>query len=145
MARNRFTNPVDGGTYDWIINHTEEEESGKTRQVTRAGLTDGVGMVRQQGEDGALVLHLRGTILDRSQYQAMWIWFQVSRSHTIYFTDFDGQSYEVQITSFQPRRIRKLTSPRRDPTTPNHYWTYSMDMEVINFLTGDLAASGVTP
>lgn len=143
MARNTFTDPATGNTYQWLINHDEEEDGGKTRTINRAGLTSNVGTVKQQGEDGPLMLRFRGTILDRSQYQAMWAWFELSRSQTIYFTDFDGQAFEVQITSFTPKRLRKARSPQRDPSTPLHYWQYGIEMEVYRVIAGDLI--GVAP
>jgi len=145
LGRNRFTNPATGAVYDWHVNHDEEDELGKTRSISRAGLTSNVGMVRQQAEDGPLVLRYRGKILDRAQFQQMWAWFQLSRTQTILFTDFDGQQFEVQITSFTPKRVRKLTSPQRDPSTPLHYWEYGIEMEVYRLVAGDLQAVGVTP
>lgn len=145
MARrsNRFTNPANGAYYDWHVNHDEEDELAKTRSITRAGLTSNVGMVRQQGEDGPLVLRFHGRILDRVQYQQMWGWYALSRTQTIYFTDFDGQAFEVQITSFTPKRVRKDFSPQRDQSVPLHFWQYSLEMEVYRVLAGDLVA--VTP
>ena len=143
MARNTFTNPSNGDAYQWLVNHDEEEDAGKTRSITRTGLTSNVGTVKQQAEDGPLLLRFRGKIVDRSQYQAMWAWFELSRAQTIYFTDFDGQSYEVQITSFTPKRVRKSRAPQRDPSTPLHYWEYGIEMEVYKVLAGDLI--GVAP
>lgn len=144
--QNRFENPANGQVYDWQVNHSEEEEFGRSRAITRAATTSGVGMVRQQGEDGPLVLKLRGKILHRAQYQEMWRWFQLSRTQTIWFLDFDANRYEVQITAFTPKRVRKLANHGRDAAnTPWHYWEYGMEMEVINVLWGDLVVAGVTP
>lgn len=145
MSRNRFTNPANGDFYDWILNHTDEEAFGKARNITESAPTGNVGLVKQQGSDGPLVKTLSGTILDRSQYKAMWEWFVLSGSQTIYFTDFDGQQFEVQITSFLPQLKRKLTSASRDPSMPNSYWSYTIAMEVYGLIAGDLADAGVTP
>lgn len=144
MARNRFVDPASGISYEWQINHTEESDQGKTRNITRTASTAGVGVIRQQGDDGQLVLKFSGSILHRAQFRGMWQWYQLCRTQTIYFYDFDNQGYEVQITSFQYTRKRTLRNPR-DPTTPYHYWTYTMEMEVYNVLGGDLAYAGVTP
>jgi hypothetical protein len=145
MAQNKFINPANNYTYAWLVNHSEEEETGKARNITRTAPTSGVGLVRQQGDDGPYLLKLSGTILDRSQLVAFWQWYAFCRIQTIDFEDFDGQRYEVQITDFAPKRIRKLFSPQRDPSTPNHYWTYTMTLEVYTFKAGDMASVGVTP
>jgi hypothetical protein len=141
--RDRFTNPATGTFYDWPLNHDEEDESGKARNITRTAPTGSVGLIKQQGDDGPLLLHLKGKILKRAQLAAFWSWFELSRTQTIYFRDFDNQQYEVQITSFAPQRHRKLSfpSPGNDPST--HYWTYSMELEVYRVISGDLA--GITP
>lgn len=143
MARNRFTNPANGAIYDWHTNHDEEGDSGKARNISHTAPTGLTGLIRQQGDDSPFVLHLQGKIMRRDQFQAFWAWFALSRTQTIYFTDFDGQGYEVQITSFMPKRVRNLTRAGRNPTT--HHWTYSMDLEVHRFIAGDMAGSGVTP
>lgn len=144
MSRNRFVDPASGIAYNWTINHTEESEQGKTRNITRTASTAGVGIIRQQGDDGQLILKLSGTILHREQFRGFWQWYQLCRTQTIYFYDFDDQGYEVQITSFLYARKRTLRNPR-DPSAPYHYWTYTMEMEVYNVLGGDLGYAGVTP
>lgn len=141
--RNRFENPADGSSYEWRVNHSEEGEQGKARQVTRTPSTGLTAVVTQQGDDGPMTLSLTGTILDRSQFRELWKWYALCASQTIYFWDFDGQGYEVQITSFQPRRVRNLTRPGRDPQ--QHRWTYTLDMFVHRFIDGDLADVGVKP
>lgn len=145
MARNKFTNPATAEEYSWVINHSDEEAFGKARNITESAPTGNVGLVKQQGDDGPLIKTLSGTILDRSQYQAMWQWFNLCASQTIYFTDFDGQKFEVQITSFLPQLHRKLTAASRDPSMPSSYWTYTISLEVYACLEGDLAEAGVTP
>jgi hypothetical protein len=145
MARNRFFNPATNETYAWPVNHNEEEETAKARNITRTAPTSGYGLVRQQGDDGPFLLKLSGTILDRAQLVAMWRWYAICRAQTIRFIDFDDQSYEVQITDFAPRRVRKAIAPRRDPSAPTHYWTYTITMEVYAFIAGDMVGAGVTP
>jgi hypothetical protein len=143
MARNTFTNPATGTSYEWPINHESEDAMGKVRNITRTSPTGNVGLVKQQGDDGPLLIKLHGTILSRAHYAAFWNWYALSRAQTIHFTDFDGQSYEVQITSFQPVRVRNLYRAGKDPHM--HHWTYDMEMEVYTLLAGDLATQGVTP
>lgn len=142
MARNRFFNPANSTTYEWPTNHQPdgEDEFGKTRNITRSAPTGNVGLVKQQGDDGPLVMTLRGSILTRAFYQQMWIWYDLCRTQTIYFYDFDDQQYEVQITSFRPQRVG-ATRQGRNPDT--HYWKYTLVMEVYRVISGDLA--GVDP
>jgi hypothetical protein len=139
MARNVFTNPATNETFNWPINHSEEEAVGKTRNITRSSTTDNVGAVRQQGDDGPLTMKLSGTILHRAQLVEFWRWFEISRTQTIYFTDFDAQSYEVQITEFSP-----LRNPR-DDSAPEHYWTYTLSLDVYRLIDGDMRIAGVGP
>lgn len=147
-VRPRFTNPATGETYDWKIGHAEESEAGKTRNITRSAPTGAagnpsVGPVRQQGDDGPYILQYTGTILDRAQHQQMWRWYRMCASQTIYFRDFDSQQYEVQITDYKEQRHRTLKN--RDPSAPQHYWTYTISMEVYRFIAGDMASAGVSP
>lgn len=145
MPRNRFTNPANGDHYDWSVNHSDEEPTGKARNISRTANTGNVGAVRQQGDDGATVLTFSGKINTRAQLQQFWAWYVLSKTQTIYLTDYDGQEYEVLITAFQPKRVRKLMSVSRDPGMPYHYYTYTITMEVLRFIAGDMASAGVTP
>lgn len=143
--RNTFTNPADDSTYEWPVNHESEEATGKARNITRAANTGHTGAVKQQGDDGPATITLAGKIDLRSQLQAFWMWYELCNSQTIYFTDYDGQKYEVQITAFQPKRVRKLSFTGRDPGMPHHYYEYTMVMEIYRFIEGDMADTGVTP
>jgi hypothetical protein len=144
--RNRFTDPAAVvAAYDWPINHNEEEESGKARNITRTAPTGNVGLVKQQGDDGPFILKLKGHIKTRAQYAAFWQWYQLCRTQTIYFRDFDNQQYEVQITSFLPTRLRRHSYPGPGLDPYDHYWTYTMELEVYRFISGVMQAAGVTP
>lgn len=140
---NRFTNPANNAIYDWPLNHSSEETSGKARNITTTAPTGGVGLVRQQGDDGPYQLKWVGRILRRSQLAAMWEWYQLCRTQTIHLTDFDGQKYEGQITDFQPRRIRAERPGSADPQT--HVWEYTFTFDVYRFIDGDMFDEGVTP
>lgn len=144
LGRNRFTNPLDGTFYDWPRNHDEEEETGKTRNITRTAPTGNVGLLKTQGEDSPFLIKLRGKYVHRAQHIAMWQWFERCKYQTIWFTDFDGQSYEVQITAFTPRRVRKLKAVSPDPGAQTHYWEYGIEMEIYRFIGGDMATAGVS-
>jgi hypothetical protein len=143
MARtaNRFTNPVNGVVYDWPINHSDEDEVGRDRGVTYEGNTGNVGLVAQQGELTPIVLRYTGTILTYAQLTGMIGWFNLCQTQTIYFTDFAGDSYEVIITAFKPKRLRAMRNPRGGTQAPTHYWTYSIEMSVLRVLSGEWVGS----
>lgn len=135
---NKFEDPKGGKTtYEWLINHNEEEASGKRRNITRSANTDGTGLVRQQGDDSPLVFKWSGTMLHNSQVKEMAEWMELSRTQTIYLEDFANDKYEVIITAFEPKRIRTMRNPRAsgDPERL-YYWTYTIELEVIRVRDG---------
>lgn len=136
MARtaNRFT-ASDSTTYDWLINHDEEEAFGRARNIEHTALLKGTGLVIQQADDGPLLIKVSGTIFHTSQIQAFDSWFARTRTETIHFRDFAGDVYEVIITAFQPKRQRTLRNPR-DASAPLWYWKYTMEMEVLTIVSG---------
>jgi hypothetical protein len=141
-GRNRFIDNLTAETYDWPVNHSEEERMGKERTVAHGAPTGNLGLIRQQGESQPMVLQLTGTIFHASQHAAMWNWFERCQSRTIDFIDTAGDHYEVLITSFMPQRRRTLSNPR-DPSIRLHYWSYTIAMEVLDFKSG--ALQDVTP
>lgn len=143
MARNRFTNPKNAATYDWQVNHSEEEEFGKRRSISHGALTGGTGLVRQQADDQPLVLQLKGVIFHKAQLEQMIDWFALCETQTIYFKDFSGDEYEVIITEFLPVREKTVKNPRDFANAPLWFWRYDIAMEVIAIRAGTWV--GVTP
>lgn len=141
----RFTNPATGTFYDFQVNPDQEDPMGKTRKVSRTAPTGNVGLVRQQGDESPMVIGIHGKILHRLQWQAFWATYRLCQTQTVNYRDWDGNVYEVQITAFNPVRVRKLSFSGRDPSLPHHYYTYDMTLEVYRFISGDLADAGVTP
>lgn len=140
-----FTNPNDGSTYQWPINYAEMEEFGRERAIEATANTGNVGLVRQQGADQPMIFRVTGTILTEAHYQAFWLWWTLSNTQTFYFTDVDGDQYEVQITSYKPVKKRAASNPKGGATNPTWYWTYTMEMTVYRFISGVLHDSGVVP
>jgi hypothetical protein len=139
MARtpNRFTDPWTGSYYDWPINHSEEEAFGKTRNIDHTAPTSGLGLIRQQGDDTPMAVKLSGTIFHKAQHQAFIGWLEKSRTQTIYFRDFTGETFEVIVTAYQPTRQRTIRNPRDFANAPYHYWHYTLEMDVVRFIDGD--------
>lgn len=142
MARNNFTDPATAKSYDWQINHTDEGQFGKTRQISESANTANTGLIKQQGDTGPLIIKVTGTILHKHQIEEFIDWYQLCENQTILFKDFAGEEYEVIITSFQPVRKRTVKNPRDFANAPLWYWTYELDMEVISVRSG--VWSGVT-
>lgn len=132
--RNKFIDRATGNEYEWPINHKQEDEFGKRRNIEQTANTGNTGHVRQQGSKSPLSLKLQGTILTRDFLFAMRLWFELCEDQTIEFHDYTGQQYEVIITAFNPTRVRGQN--HKDPVyAPNHYWTYSIEMDVVRVLT----------
>lgn len=138
---NRFTDPASGYYFDWTINHLTEDSFGKTRNFdhtapTAHGSDPGIGLIRQQGSEGPMVIKLKGTILDPAQHVEFINWFGVCRRQSIYYRDFAGDQYEVIISVYSPTRERVGSNPRGGIVAPNHIWRYDMEMEVLRFISG---------
>lgn len=123
--------------YDWPINHSDEDDFGRQRNVEMTASTGGQRLVMQQGDPEPLILRLRGTILTFAQHEMMWAWWVWSTYRTVEFHDFDGNQYEVQILAYKPTRVRVADNPRDRENAPHHIWRYSIEMLVVNVLSGD--------
>ena len=141
--RDKFTNPSNGAEYEWHVGHSDEEPSGKTRQIQNSANTQNTGLVAQQGDVEPLTLKYNGTIFHLKQFEEMWRWYELCETQTIYFTDYNGEEYEVMITSFIPQRKPTVKNPKDFANAPRHYWTYTIEMRVVSVRSG--ALEGVTP
>lgn len=141
--RDTFINPANGEKYEWKIGHKAEEPTSKTRQITESANTGNTGLVKQQGDVQPLILKYSGSILHASQHSEMWRWYELCETQTIFFQDFMGNEYEVIITDFAPKREPTIRNPKDFKNAPFHYWTYTITMEVIRVIKGELA--GLTP
>lgn len=141
--RDTFIDPKTGDDYEWKIGHKDEEPTAKTRQISESANTANTGLVKQQGHVQPLILKYAGTILHASQHEEMWKWYELCEDQTIYFEDFNENRYEVIITDFAPQRHATIRNPKDFANAPFHYWTYTITMEVIRVIKGELA--GLTP
>jgi hypothetical protein len=133
-----FTNPVTAASYAWAANPNSENAGVKQRAIERTSNTGNAGVVKQQGDDGPLILDWQVIVQTAAMETALWQWWQTSKVHTIYLTDWDGEEYEGQIILLSRQRI-----PSGGPRT--EYATYEMQFEVYRFISGVLATAGVTP
>lgn len=136
--RDRFINPLNSEIYLWDIGHAEEEPTSKTRQITNSANTANTGLIPQQGDLQPTILKYTGTILKKSQLVEFWRWYELCEEQTIYFADYAGNEYEVMITDFGPKRQSTVRNPRDFVNAPLHYWTYSISMQVIRTIAGDM-------
>lgn len=116
-------------TYEFEVNHYEEEQAQRTHGMRRTANTSGTGYVRQQGGKSPDILSFSGAILTQSQYDAMVDYFEACSTRTVFFREYTGEEREVIITSFAPRRIATAKN-LREPSLM-HYWRYSIEMEVV--------------
>lgn len=138
-VRNRFIDPAAVvAAYSWEANHTEEEDTQLRRNFEHTATTNGFGLVRQQGDESPLVFKFSGTITRLNQIQKMLLYYQLCRTQSIHFRDFEGHKYEVLITAFNYKRVKTIRNPR-DPNILLHYYTYSIEIEAMNFLGDDFS------
>lgn len=133
--------------YLWAINHNEESNFGKSTAIEHTANTGQTGHVRQQGTAEPLKISLKGTALTDEQDTEFWRWWAACNTppnrRTIFFTDVAGAQYEVIITGYDSPRQRVARNPRQVDKPWTHVW--SMEMEVINIISGPLADAGVAP
>lgn len=139
----RFTNPSNSATYDFVINPSEEEEFGQSRNIEHAAKTGLTGLVRQQGENAPLILKSSGSILTRAQLIELNGWFALCRTQTIYLRDHANDNYEGLLTAFKPTRKRTLRNPRDQTNAPLWWWQYTMEFEVVRVISGAWAGAQV--
>jgi hypothetical protein len=143
-----FTDPSDGTTYVWPVNPPPDgmpNPYGKQRQIDRTSSTGNVGLVKQQGDDGPFILHWEPLIYSEAHEQALWEWWQRSKLRTIHVTDWNGETFEGQIITLQRQPIGVLGGTIGDMNTRKFYCKYIFEFEVYSFVSGVLAAAGVSP
>jgi hypothetical protein len=116
-------------TYQFAVNHSEEQGRDFNRSIERTAVTTGPKFVLQQGESAAGVLSFTGTFFTQAQHDAIKAYYDACANRTVFFTDFTGTEYEVVVTRFNPVRHRTIRNPR--DLSLLHYWTYTLEMEVI--------------
>lgn len=141
MARtpNVFTDPATGLTYAWPLNHNEEGDIGKSRQMADGAPTSNIGLIPQQGAATPLILNWKGTILKRDQLVQMIAWYQLCEFHSIYVSDAAGNQYEVLISDFTAQKKPAARNPQDPVNAPTWYWTYTITMRVLRVLAGEWA------
>lgn len=138
MSTVTFTNPRDSSTYSWPRNPSSEQPASKVRNIERTSNTGNVGSVKQQGDDGALILDWSIICETRAMEVALLTWYVTSKTQTIYVTDWDGEEYEVQIIAVSRQRVPSGGSS-------GEYAVYDLQLEVYRFISGVWFDAGVTP
>lgn len=126
--------------YSWDVNYNQEGEFGQRRNLEPMANTAGGIYVVQQGQDDPLQISVSGTMLRKSQHQTFVRYFKVCRERTVIFTDFEGAMFEVMISGYLPVRQRAARNPR-GLVEGNFYhtYTYTLEMMVMQVLSGDWA------
>lgn len=143
-GRNAFIDPATAEVYEWPVNHSPTGDTGNERKrtITETANSGNVGLIRQQGALEGMALKREGTILTIAHEEAFWRFFELCESQTIYFVEFNGDAYEVQITAYDPKR-EGTVGPSKNGK--KYYVKYVMEMAVFNFLTGVQHNAGLTP
>jgi hypothetical protein len=145
MARVTFTDPATGDTYTWPNNPAPNEitqAASKSRSIDRTSSTGNVGLVKQQGDDGAYIVHWEPSVFTREHEVQLWSWYTLSSKQTIYLADWDGNVYEGQIITLSKQDIGALGGPGDIPDRLM-YAKYVFEFEVYSFIAGILADAGV--
>lgn len=142
--RNCFINPATLAVYPWPVNHEPggDEGNDKKRNITETANTANVGLVRQQAGDQGMNIRRSGIILTTAHEEEFWRWFKLCGSQTIYFVEFNGDAYEVQIIDYDPKRVG-TGGPAKNGK--KYFVKYTMEMTVFNFLAGIAHNAGLTP
>lgn len=135
---NTFYDPSTGESYPWPINHEQEQQFGQERQITTEANTANTGLVRVQGDRTPMTLQFTGKILTRAQRDAFWRWFNLCETRTIHFSDVEGNTFEVQITAYNPLRVRAARNMRDLANAPTWIYSYTMTLDVIRVVSGPL-------
>ena len=139
---NQFIDPVSGGlgTYEWHVNHLEQDGPHRPNNIEFAGRSDGQGVVGTGGEWEPLILTLTGRILHRAQNVEFWKWRHLTNSFR--FVDFEGNTYEVAMIGYEPKKIR-VAQNHADANMPSYIMEYTMQLWILDIVDGELDDAGV--
>lgn len=130
------------GTYEFDVNYDDEGEMGARRDIQAFANTSGDGYIIQQGQDSPMTISVTGKILKPSQHRKFIAFYKRSKIQSMVFEDFEGFQYEVLISAYVPKRLRASANPRgRVEGAGLHYYTYSLEMMVLNVISGDWTAT----
>lgn len=137
MSQVIFTDPRTGNTYTWERNPTidTEQPGAKIRNIERTSNTANVGAVKQQGDDGPLIFDWQVSVTSTAQRQALWTWYMLCKTQTIYVTDWEGAQYEGQVVFLSEAR----------KASESGYSVFQMQFECYRLISGILYNAGVVP
>lgn len=148
---NVFVDPTNGYTYRWEINHNDESGGGNKsgssgglqRNLTISAPTSNNLHIRQQAASDPFSYSWKGQFNTRAQHQEFLKWWKMCDSHSIILEDFSGDISEVLIVGYVA--TRKATILNRADMTFAPLWIYEfqMDLDVINWISGDYAIAGI--
>lgn len=138
MSANVFTDPRTADTYSWPRNHAPDgaDETALTRSVEHSATTSGTSVVRQQGALEPMTLSRSGIITTDDMHNRMVAWAKLGQAQTIYFTDACAGQFEVIVTSF---------ASRPESLGSQTIWRYTLEMEVVDVLSGTWDSTDPTP
>ena len=145
FVQNNFYDPVSLTSYDWHINHAEEEGPSEPDNLQSEGKqadADDRPSQQLQGKGQAMALALTGRVLHAEQYRQFWYFKKITNSFR--FSSYHGDVYEVTMSGLEMTKQR-VNYNASDPTMRFHVWDYNMTLTILRFVAGDLFDLGVTP
>lgn len=143
FVQNNFYDPVASTSYDWHINHAEEEGPSRPDNISAEGkqAEDDSPSQLVQGAGDALKIVLSGTILHSLQYKKFWEFKGISNSFR--YTSYHGDEFEVTMSGLEMTKNRVNYNPQ-DASMRFHTWSYTMVLTILSINAGDLYDAGVT-
>ena len=141
-----FFNPATSATYTWPTNPPFDGETAAQRQrnIERTSNTGIVGATKQVGDDGPYIINWKVNVFTAAFETALWEWWRLCKTQSIWLTDFNGEVYEGQIIELDRQRVGALGGPG-DTNERKFYCVYTFQFEVWAFVDGILASAGVMP
>lgn len=124
-------------TYTWDVNASEVDGPNRPSTMQYEGKAGGQGIIPTQGADQPMIFSLTGSIIHKRQFLAFWHYRYIRNS--FYWTDEEGNVFEVTMTGFEPKKVR-VARNYADSSIPLHKWTYTMTLQVLRVISGDLVA-----
>lgn len=148
MHRVSFFNPADASEYVWPVNPdfaAANQYAQKQRQITRTSNTGNVGATKQQGDDGDYVIHWEPLVWHLAHEEALFAWYQICKTQSIYLTDMGGEQFEGQITTCGRKQIGALKGPGDMIAARGYYCQFVFEFDCYRFISGPMYSAGVTP
>lgn len=144
--RAQLVNTATLETYDWAINHSEEQAIRLFHNAELGARNPELGLVRHQSWGDGVSLRLSGAILDRDQHDRFEAFFaecetigQADPDDQLLFRDPLGSEYVVVVSSYDAKLTRTAQNPRHPDSQV--WWQYEIELYVVEARAGALVGA----